>query len=159
MLRKKGTQLCYTTCEENGSMQLTILSKGQKREEKDIFLEGMIRLSTTLDYLVDKNAKKYVCYMQYTTRCKKAEEKEDVFHNYDANNPIHMGWSRTVPKIGKNLIVYGLSSKDINNEIVTGKIAEEKPACFTVNSIVYHYENVYVCDVDSKMILAVEVVK
>ena len=62
-------------------------------------------------------------------------------------------------RIGQNIIAYGVSSNDINDEITTGKKAEEKPACFTVNAVVYQYENVYVCDVDSKIILAVEVVR
>lgn len=159
MFKRRKAQLCYTTCEENGFMNITILSKGQGREVKSITLDGMIRLSTTLDYLVDANAKQYVCYMHYTTRCKKTDGNQNLFHNYDSNNPIHMGWSKSVPKIGKNIIVYGVSSNDINNEIVTGKKAEEKPTCFIVNSVVYQYENVYVCDVESRMILAVEVVR
>lgn len=159
MFKKRKAQLCYTTCEENGFMNITILSKGQGREEKSITLDGMIRLSTTLDYLVDTNAKQYVCYMHYTTRCKKTDEDQKLFHNYDSNKPIYMGWAKNVPKIGQNIIVYGVSSNDINDEITTGKKAEEKPACFTVNAVVYQYENVYVCDVDSKIILAVEVVR
>ena len=97
--------------------------------------------------------------MHYTTRCKKTDEDQKLFHNYDSNKPIYMGWSKNVPKIGQNIIVYGVSSNDINDEITTGKKAEEKPACFTVNAVVYQYENVYVCDVDSKIILAVEVVR
>jgi len=159
MFKRKETQLCYTTCEENGFMNITILSRKQGREEKAISLEGMIRLSTTLDYLVDHDGKKYVCYMHYATRCRKTGEDQNLFHNYDSNNPIYMGWSKNVPKAGKNIIVYGISSKDINNEIVSGKRVEEEPTCFTVNSVVYHYENVYVCDVDSKTILVVEVVR
>ena len=91
MFKKRKAQLCYTTCEENGFMNITILSKGQGREEKSITLDGMIRLSTTLDYLVDTNAKQYVCYMHYTTRCKKTDEDQKLFHNYDSNKPIYMG--------------------------------------------------------------------